>query len=126
MNPTGDWIALGVSSLGQLVVWEWQSESFILKQQGHFNNMRVVVYSPDGQNLATGGEDGKVKLWSSQSSFCFVTFSEHTAAVTGLAFTQSGRAIISASLDGKLYTVVLIAHGNLVFHHSYKFKSSNC
>lgn len=112
MNLSGDWIALGVSSLGQLVVWEWQSESFILKQQGHFNNMRVVIYSPDGQNIATGGEDGKVKLWSSQSSFCFVTFSEHTAAVTGLAFTQSGRAIISSSLDGTVRAFDLTRYRN--------------
>ncbi|KAK4290610.1 hypothetical protein Pmani_036500 [Petrolisthes manimaculis] len=100
MNPSGDWIALGVSSLGQLMVWEWQSESYILKQQGHFNNIRVVTYSPDGQNLVTGGEDGKVKVWSTQSSFCFVTFTEHTSAITGLVFTQSGRAILSSSLDG--------------------------
>ncbi|MPC13856.1 Periodic tryptophan protein 2 [Portunus trituberculatus] len=112
MNQSGDWMALGVSSLGQLVVWEWQSESFILKQQGHFNNMRVVLYSPDGQNLATGGEDGKVKLWSCQTSFCFVTFSEHTAAVTGLAFTQSGRAIITSSLDGTVRAFDLTRYRN--------------
>lgn len=24
INNTGDWIALGCSSLGQLLVWEWQ------------------------------------------------------------------------------------------------------
>lgn len=112
MNNSGDWIALGVSSLGQLVVWEWQSESYVLKQQGHFSNMRVVVYSPDGQNLATGGEDGKVKLWSTQSSFSFVTFSEHTGAVTGLTFTQSGRAILSSSHDGTVRAFDLIRYRN--------------
>ncbi|XP_071547868.1 periodic tryptophan protein 2 homolog [Panulirus ornatus] len=112
INSSGDWIALGVSSLGQLVVWEWQSETYVLKQQGHFNNMRVVVYSPDGQYLATGGEDGKVKMWSTQSSFCFVTFSEHTAAVTGLTFTQSGRAILSSSLDGTVRASDLIRYRN--------------
>ncbi|XP_068210032.1 periodic tryptophan protein 2 homolog [Palaemon carinicauda] len=112
MNPTGDWIALGVSSLGQLLVWEWQSETYVLKQQGHFNNMRVVMYSPDGLNIATGGEDGKVKLWSSQSSFCFVTFSTHKGPVTGLAFTQSGRAILSSSLDGTVRACDLIRYRN--------------
>lgn len=25
-NDTGDWIALGASGLGQLLVWEWQSK----------------------------------------------------------------------------------------------------
>ena len=38
--------------------------------QGHFNNMRVTTYSPDGQNLVTGGEDGKV-------SYLFLIFYDY-------------------------------------------------
>lgn len=49
--------------LGQLLVWEWQSESYVLKQQGHFNSMVSLAYSPDGQYIVTGGDDGKVG-WS--------------------------------------------------------------
>ncbi|XP_076066319.1 periodic tryptophan protein 2 homolog isoform X2 [Oratosquilla oratoria] len=112
VSSTGDWVALGSSSLGQLLVWEWQSESYVLKQQGHYSDMRVVVYSSDGQHIATGGEDGKVKLWSAQSSFCFVTFSEHTGAVTGLTFTQSGRAVLSSSLDGTVRAFDLTRYRN--------------
>ncbi|XP_074651858.1 periodic tryptophan protein 2 homolog [Tubulanus polymorphus] len=100
INTTGDWIALGCSGLGQLLVWEWQSESYVLKQQGHFNNMTCLVYSPDGQYLVTGGDDGKVKVWNTSSGFCFVTFSEHNAGITGVAFSQSGQVVLSSSLDG--------------------------
>lgn len=28
LNDTGDWIALGCSGIGQLLVWEWQSKIF--------------------------------------------------------------------------------------------------
>ena len=59
-NQTGDWIGFGCSGLGQLLVWEWQSECYVLKQQGHHNNMNCLDFSPDGQLLATGGQDGKV------------------------------------------------------------------
>ncbi|CAG9825111.1 unnamed protein product [Phaedon cochleariae] len=89
LNQTGDWIALGCSGLGQLLVWEWQSETYVMKQQGHANNMSCVSYSTDGQSIATGGEDGKVKLWNLVSGFCFVTFSEHTNAVSAIAFSGS-------------------------------------
>ncbi|XP_069491780.1 periodic tryptophan protein 2 homolog isoform X2 [Ambystoma mexicanum] len=100
MNRTGDWIAFGCSGLGQLLVWEWQSESYVLKQQGHFNNMVSLAYSPDGQYLVTGGDDGKVKVWNTSSGFCFVTFTEHTSSVTAATFTSTGFVIVSASLDG--------------------------
>lgn len=60
VNDTGEWLAFGCRGLGQLLVWEWQSETYVLKQQGHFYDMNVLSYSPDGQVVATGGDDGKV------------------------------------------------------------------
>lgn len=100
VNQTGEWLAFGCTGLGQLVVWEWQSESFILKQQGHYYDVNVLAYSPDGQWIATGGDDGKVKLWDTVSGFCFVTFHKHTAAVTGVVCGNSGQFVVSSSLDG--------------------------
>ena len=32
-NAGGDWIAVGSAKLGQLLVWEWRSETYVLKQQ---------------------------------------------------------------------------------------------
>ena len=59
-NTTGDLVALGCADLGQLLVWEWQSQQQALKQQGHFHKMACLSYSPNGHSLATGGDDGKV------------------------------------------------------------------
>ncbi|XP_051982558.1 PWP2 small subunit processome component [Xyrauchen texanus] len=100
INSTGDWIGFGCSGLGQLLVWEWQSESYVFKQQGHFNNMNSLAFSPDGQYLVTGGDDGKVKVWNTNSGLCFVTFTEHSSSVTNVAFTSSGFVVVSASTDG--------------------------
>ena len=49
--------------------------------------MASVSFSPDATVMATGGQDGKVKLWATTSGFCFVTFAEHTAAVTAVKFS---------------------------------------
>lgn len=99
-NATGDWIALASSSLGQMLVWEWQSEQYIMKQQGHASEMTCMTYSPDGQYIATGGEDAKVKLWNVNSGFCFVTFSDHTSLISAIQFSSNKKFIVSASYDG--------------------------
>ncbi|XP_037945093.1 periodic tryptophan protein 2 homolog [Teleopsis dalmanni] len=99
-NCTGDWVALASKELGQLLVWEWQSEQYIMKQQGHTSEMSCTAYSPDGQFIATGGEDSKVKLWNTQNGFCFVTFTEHTGNVTGVQFSKNKKFLVSSSLDG--------------------------
>ncbi|XP_060689223.1 PWP2 small subunit processome component [Hemiscyllium ocellatum] len=100
VNVSGDWIAFGCPGLGQLLVWEWQSESYVFKQQGHFNSMVTLSYSPDAQYIVTGGDDGKVKVWNTSSGFCIVTFTEHTSAVTAVTFNSTGFVVLSASLDG--------------------------
>ncbi|XP_077295123.1 periodic tryptophan protein 2 homolog isoform X2 [Arctopsyche grandis] len=102
ISKPGDWIALGCSGIGQLLVWEWQSEQYVLKQQGHSSDMTCLCYSPDGQYIATGGQDGKVKLWNTATGFCFVTFSEHTSSITDIQFSANKKFFISSSLDGTI------------------------
>ncbi len=58
----------------------------MLKQQGHFHDLNTLTFSADGSLIATGGDDGKVKLWNTSSGFCFVTFHEHEAPVSEVAF----------------------------------------
>jgi len=113
VSPGGEWLAFGCAQLGQLLVWEWQAESYVLKQQGHFfAEIHCLAYSPGGAIIATGGGDSKVKLWSPASGFCFVTFGEHTAPVVDLAFVPHGRALVSASLDGTVRAFDLLRYRN--------------
>jgi periodic tryptophan protein 2 len=112
VNSSGEWLAFGARKLGQLLVWEWQSESYILKQQGHFFDVNTLAYSPDGQYIATGGDDGKVKLWNTRSGFCIITFSQHTASVSAVYFASQGQVLFSASLDGTVRAFDLIRYRN--------------
>jgi periodic tryptophan protein 2 len=100
LNRTGDWLALGCPTSQQLLVWEWRSETYVLKQRGHAFGMRCMAYSPDGVIVCTGGEDGKIKLWNSTSGFCYVTLEKsHTAPITAVTFANAS-VVLSASLDG--------------------------
>lgn len=100
LNRTGDWLALACPSSQQVLVWEWRSETYVLKQRGHAYGMKCMAYSPDGVVICTGGEDGKLKLWNATSGFCYVTMEKtHTAPITAVAFANSS-VVLSASLDG--------------------------
>jgi len=100
INDGGEWLAFGCPKTQQLLVWEWRSETYVIKQAGHAYGMRCLAYSPDGIVIATGGEDGSVKLWNAQSGFCYVTLPKsHTAAVTAITFANPS-VVLSASLDG--------------------------
>lgn len=52
-------MALGCARLGQLLVWDWRAETYVLKQQGHYHDVAAVAYSPDGALLASGADDSK-------------------------------------------------------------------
>ncbi|KAF2703413.1 WD40 repeat-like protein [Pleomassaria siparia CBS 279.74] len=112
INKTGEWLAFGASKLGQLLVWEWQSESYILKQQGHFDSMNTIAYSPEGQRIITAADDGKIKVWDVNSGFCIVTFTEHSSGVTACEFAKRGNVLFTASLDGSIRAWDLIRYRN--------------
>ncbi|ORM41516.1 Periodic tryptophan protein 2 -like protein [Babesia sp. Xinjiang] len=144
ISTDGDWLGLACSETGTLVVWEWKSETFVMKQQGHHSGVRCVAFSTGGgdtislgglvdkemktdvdQNyaanklglgsrylVATGGFDGKVKLWDSNSGLCIVTFDEHVASVEAICFTPQANAIITASLDGTVRAFDLLRYRN--------------
>ena len=112
ISPSGEWLAFGSSKLGQLLVWEWQSESYVLKQQGHQHEMSCVCYSQDGQFVVTGGDDGKVKLWNTQTGYCFVTFTEHSSSIQAVEFSKKGQVVFSASLDGTIRAFDMVRYRN--------------
>lgn len=112
INKSGEWFAFGSAKAGQLLVYEWQSESYILKQQGHFDRMNALCYSPDGSRVVTASDDGKIKVWDINSGFCLVTFTEHTSAVTAVEFAKKGQVMFSSSMDGTVRAWDLIRFRN--------------
>lgn len=54
----------------------------------------------------------QVKVWTVRTGSCFVTFKEHTAPVSAVAFLPSGNALLSASLDGTVRAFDLVRYRN--------------
>lgn len=111
-SPNGDHIAFGSSHLKQLLVWDWKSEAYVLKEQAHYYDIARTAITSDSSTILSGGEDGKVKVWRAASGQCVVTFTEHTAAITGIATSAATNAFFTSSLDGTArgYDLVRFRH----------------
>jgi periodic tryptophan protein 2 len=55
----GKWLAIGCEKNSQLLVWEWNSKIYIIKQQGHLNNVTSLAFHPKNTLIATGSNDNK-------------------------------------------------------------------
>ena len=62
----------------------------------------TVAFSPDGQRLASGGDDNAVILWDTTSNLELKTLIGHDDWVKSVAFSPNGQVLASAAMDGSL------------------------
>jgi serine/threonine protein kinase len=65
----------------------------------HHGFVQTVQFSPDGQILASGGADHRIRLWNTSTSKIITTFSEHQQPVMAIQFMPNGKILVSAGVD---------------------------
>ncbi|GLW34501.1 NACHT and WD repeat domain-containing protein, partial [Actinoplanes regularis] len=65
---------------------------------GHTGEVFTVVYSPDGQHLASGGADETVRVWDLATGKS-QPLPGHTGAVSTVVYSPDGQHLASASAD---------------------------
>ncbi|WP_318699320.1 MULTISPECIES: WD40 repeat domain-containing protein [unclassified Roseofilum] len=69
---------------------------------GHQGPVYSVSYSPDGKTLASGGSDGKIKLWNLETGAKITTLTGHQKLVSSLSYSPDGKTLASGSSDGTI------------------------
>jgi periodic tryptophan protein 2 len=113
ISTNGLWLAFGSRKNEQLLVWEWKSESYVFKNQGHNFDVSCIALSSDSSVLTSGGNDGRIKVWDTSTTACICTFSFHTSKVTDIKFPiLKTNLFVSSSLDGTVRAYDLVKQVN--------------
>src|SRR5690606_35798789 len=67
---------------------------------GHEGPVLAVTVSPDGRLAASGGADGRLRLWMLAERRTVHSFEGHTGPVWDVAFSPDGKTLLSAGADG--------------------------
>jgi len=103
----GNRVASG-NNTGEVSVWDFEtSEQLVPNFRAHDKEIHGIAFSPDGTLLATGDEDGLVRIWNCAALAdgkmelrLAKTLTEHKGIVNSVAFSHGGTRLVSCSNDG--------------------------
>ena len=92
-SPDGTLLAVSTS----MGVWLYNADTHeeIDLLTRHTAWVSCVVFSPDGQTLASGSWDRTIRLWNPYTRQHKTTLKDHTGDVTSIAFSPDGSTLAS-------------------------------
>jgi cytochrome c len=93
--------AMSVSFDQSAIIWRLDQGAAIAVLRFHEGAVNAVVALPGGR-FATGGEDGRIALWSPGAATPERVIADHAGSISGLSISPDGSQIISASWDATI------------------------
>lgn len=104
---------------GKISIWNSDDLDKRLEWSAHDGTIYDITLSPNGKNLATGGEDKLIRLWNLVDGKQLKQIEAHSAPIMSLAFKPDGTAIASGAADQelKIWDIRTREQKNLVTGH---------
>ena len=93
---------------GTIKLWDLQSGG-VTTLRGHSATVNSVAFSPNGELLASGGDDYRFKLWNVQNQQAIATLEHITgrnrSAIKAVTFSPDGQLLATGGWQAKLWDV---------------------
>ncbi|NNM24817.1 MAG: protein kinase, partial [Phycisphaerales bacterium] len=99
-HPKGRWLAVG-DSTGVVRLFDWARGREERALPLHAGACNAISFSPDGERMVTGGDDGWLRL-TTRAGDPVMTLKAHRAGVMAATFSPDGARIASTSRDFSL------------------------
>jgi WD40 repeat protein len=63
----------------------------------HERAVKTLAWSPDGQHIASGGDDALLRIWQPSTGRDVFTYAGHAQWIRSLCWSPDGRYVASAS-----------------------------
>src|SRR5262249_41949893 len=83
-----------------IVLWDVASGQEVRTLTGHSRSLSRLAFSPDGQTVAAGGEDGTVKLWDVATGQEKAPLRWDSSPVRAAGFSPDGRFLAAGAQGG--------------------------
>lgn len=93
VDPEGKRLALANFGDGKVMLYELATGKELATCPGHRGGARVVVFSPDGKRLASGGKDKRIRVWDAATLREVRSWHVDRDMVSQLQFTPDGKGL---------------------------------
>ncbi len=93
--------AQGACLIGELILWDFSSGKELHRWAAHYGWISTIAFSPDGQKIISGGDDGSIFIWDITGKLIGQLLG-HRQEITSLASMPGTTHLLSGSVDGYL------------------------
>jgi len=124
-SPKGDQIASCAGKAIQL--WDVEAGQCLHTFTGHDSDVACVVYSPQGDRIASGGRDHTVRIWDVRTRKCIRRLEGHTGGIDQILHSPIWNCIASRhdrtiwlwDVEGGVCSHTLSGHSDRITHMEY-------
>ena len=111
-SPDGKYVS---SAIGDSIrIWDIKTGKCVQKMRTPKSTVLTLAYTPDGKNIASGGEDGIVYLWNIKDGKCKHKFYGHSGVINSIVISPNGQSLITGSEDNSIRLWDLSAMTNMI------------